>query len=113
MRGPRPAGSASRASRCRAASCYPERRGPRALPGRGAGDTEDQVGFIDGGIARFGKSYIGEPDKIAADLANDAAVREADTLLVTVPNQLGVDYNAGGLLAAIAEHVAPAIGWHR
>ncbi|QAY72932.1 LLM class flavin-dependent oxidoreductase [Agromyces protaetiae] len=80
--------------------------------GRGAGDTEDQVGFIDGGIARFGKSYIGEPDKIAADLANDAAVREADTLLVTVPNQLGVDYNAG-LLEAIAEHVAPAIGWAR
>ena len=79
---------------------------------RMAGDTEDQVGFLDGGLARFGKSYIGEPDRIAADLANDAAVAASDTLLVTVPNQLGVDYNAR-LLAAITEHVAPAIGWKR
>ncbi len=62
------------------------------------------------GLARFGKSFIGEPDKIAADLANDAAVAASDTLLVTVPNQLGVDYNTR-LLAAIAEHVGPAIGW--
>lgn len=77
---------------------------------REASDGEDQVGFLDGGIARFGKSYIGEPDKIAAELAQDAAVAASDTLLVTVPNQLGVDYNTR-LLAAIAEHVAPAIGW--
>lgn len=79
---------------------------------RAAADAEDQVGFLDGGLARFGKSYIGEPDRIAAELAKDAAVREADTLLVTVPNQLGVDYNAR-LLGTIAEHVAPAIGWQR
>ncbi|WP_373692945.1 LLM class flavin-dependent oxidoreductase [Agromyces silvae] len=77
---------------------------------RAAADSEDQVGFLDGGLARFGKSYIGEPDRIAAELAKDAAVREADTLLVTVPNQLGVDYNAK-LLATIAAHIAPAIGW--
>jgi alkanesulfonate monooxygenase SsuD/methylene tetrahydromethanopterin reductase-like flavin-dependent oxidoreductase (luciferase family) len=77
---------------------------------RMAGDTKDQVGFLDGGLARFGKSYIGEPDQIAADLAKDAAVAAADTMIVTVPNQLGVDYNTR-LLAAIAEHVAPAIGW--
>jgi alkanesulfonate monooxygenase SsuD/methylene tetrahydromethanopterin reductase-like flavin-dependent oxidoreductase (luciferase family) len=77
---------------------------------RMAGDTKDQVGFLDGGIARFGKSYIGEPDVIAADLAKDAAVAAADTLILTVPNQLGVDYNTR-LLSAIAEHVAPAIGW--
>lgn len=73
-------------------------------------DTKDQVGFLDGGLARFGKSYIGEPDVIAADLAKDAAVAAADTLILTVPNQLGVDYNTR-LLASIAEHVAPAIGW--
>jgi alkanesulfonate monooxygenase SsuD/methylene tetrahydromethanopterin reductase-like flavin-dependent oxidoreductase (luciferase family) len=77
---------------------------------RMAGDTQDQVGFLDGALARFGKSYIGEPDVIAADLAKDAAVAAADTVLLTVPNQLGVDYNTR-LLAAIAEHVAPAIGW--
>lgn len=73
-------------------------------------DTKDQVGFLDGGLARFGKSYIGEPDAIAEELANDKAVAAADTLLVTVPNQLGVDYNTR-LLASIAEHVGPAIGW--
>ncbi|MDQ0893648.1 LLM class flavin-dependent oxidoreductase [Agromyces ramosus] len=77
---------------------------------REASDGQDQVGFLDGGIARFGKSYIGEPDRIAAELAQDAAVAASDTLLVTVPNQLGVEYNTR-LLAAIAEHIAPAIGW--
>jgi hypothetical protein len=70
----------------------------------------DQVGYLDGGIARFGRSYTGEPDRIAAELAEDAAVAMADTVLMTVPNQLGVDYNTE-LLRNIAEHVAPAIGW--
>jgi alkanesulfonate monooxygenase SsuD/methylene tetrahydromethanopterin reductase-like flavin-dependent oxidoreductase (luciferase family) len=60
--------------------------------------------------ARFGRSYTGEPDVIAEELSRDRAVREADTLLLTVPNQLGVDYNAQ-MLATIAEHIAPAIGW--
>ncbi len=71
---------------------------------------EDQLGHLDGGIARFGKSYVGEPDALAEELARDVAVREADSLLLTVPNQLGVDYNAR-LLGALAEHVLPAIGW--
>jgi alkanesulfonate monooxygenase SsuD/methylene tetrahydromethanopterin reductase-like flavin-dependent oxidoreductase (luciferase family) len=73
-------------------------------------DGSDQVGYLEGVIARFGKSYIGAPDFIAAELANDAAVAAADTLLLTVPNQLGVEYNTN-MLATIAEHVAPAIGW--
>jgi alkanesulfonate monooxygenase SsuD/methylene tetrahydromethanopterin reductase-like flavin-dependent oxidoreductase (luciferase family) len=73
----------------------------------GGGDT---TGYLDGGIARFGKTYAGEPAQIAAELADDAAVALADTVLVTVPNQLGVDYNAE-LLRNIATHVAPAIGW--
>jgi len=73
----------------------------------GGGDT---TGYLDGGIARFGKTYAGEPDRIAAELAEDAAVALADTVLVTVPNQLGVAYNAE-LLRNIAGHVAPAIGW--
>lgn len=73
---------------------------------------EDQVGYIDGFLSRFGKSYIGEPDAIARELAQDEAVLAADTLLLTVPNQLGVDYNAK-LLRTIADHVAPAIGWQR
>jgi predicted dinucleotide-binding enzyme len=45
----------------------------------------------------------------AAELAADEAVREADTVLFTVPNQLGVAYNAR-ILATIARHIAPAIG---
>ena len=75
-----------------------------------AGEQGDQVGYIDGGIARFGKSFVGEPDAIAEELVKDAAVRSADTVLMTVPNQLGVDYNAH-LLETIAKHIAPAIGW--
>jgi alkanesulfonate monooxygenase SsuD/methylene tetrahydromethanopterin reductase-like flavin-dependent oxidoreductase (luciferase family) len=73
-------------------------------------DGTDQIGHLEGAVARFGKSYIGAPDEVAAALARDAAVQAADTLLVTVPNQLGVEYNTH-LLASIAEHVAPAIGW--
>ena len=73
-------------------------------------EGKDQVGYLDGGNARFGRSFIGEPDVIAADLAKDVAIQAADTLLVTVPNQLGVEYNAA-LLESIVKHVAPAAGW--
>jgi alkanesulfonate monooxygenase SsuD/methylene tetrahydromethanopterin reductase-like flavin-dependent oxidoreductase (luciferase family) len=71
-------------------------------------DRKDQVGYLDNGIARFGKSYVGEPDAIVAELLEDAAVRDADTVLVTVPNQLGVDYNAH-LLETIVKHILPAL----
>jgi alkanesulfonate monooxygenase SsuD/methylene tetrahydromethanopterin reductase-like flavin-dependent oxidoreductase (luciferase family) len=76
----------------------------------GDDDGQDQVGWLDGGNARFGRSYVGEPDRLAEELAKDAAVQAADTLLLTIPNQLGVEYNAH-LLSTIAQHVAPAIGW--
>jgi alkanesulfonate monooxygenase SsuD/methylene tetrahydromethanopterin reductase-like flavin-dependent oxidoreductase (luciferase family) len=76
----------------------------------GERSSEDQVGILEGVRARFGKSYVGEPDQLAVELAKDVAVREADTLLITVPNMLGVDYNAR-LLENITKHVAPAIGW--
>jgi alkanesulfonate monooxygenase SsuD/methylene tetrahydromethanopterin reductase-like flavin-dependent oxidoreductase (luciferase family) len=79
--------------------------------GRGA-DSQDQIGYLEGVVARFGRSYNGEPDAIAEELAKDPAVQAADTLLLTVPNQLGVAYNAR-LLETIAEHVAPALGWER
>ncbi|TFV64945.1 UNVERIFIED_ORG: LLM class flavin-dependent oxidoreductase [Bacillus sp. AZ43] len=72
--------------------------------------SEDQVGILEGVRARFGKTYTGEPDVLAEELAKDAAVREADTLLITVPNMLGVEYNAR-LLENVVRHVAPAIGW--
>jgi alkanesulfonate monooxygenase SsuD/methylene tetrahydromethanopterin reductase-like flavin-dependent oxidoreductase (luciferase family) len=82
----------------------------RQLFGRDA--NEDQVGWLDGAISRFGRTYSGEPDRIAEELAQDAAVAAADTLLLTVPNQLGVDYNAR-LLGTIVDHIAPAVGWVR
>jgi alkanesulfonate monooxygenase SsuD/methylene tetrahydromethanopterin reductase-like flavin-dependent oxidoreductase (luciferase family) len=71
---------------------------------------DDQVGLLEGVRSRFGRTYVGEPDRIAAELAADEAVREADYVLFTVPNQLGVAYNAR-ILGTIAAHVAPAIGW--
>lgn len=77
--------------------------------------STDQVGILpDEGNpqSRFGKTYAGEPDVIAEQLSRDVAVREADTLLLTVPNTLGVDYNIH-LLTTIVEHIAPAIGWQR
>jgi alkanesulfonate monooxygenase SsuD/methylene tetrahydromethanopterin reductase-like flavin-dependent oxidoreductase (luciferase family) len=80
----------------------------RRLFGRDA--NEDQVGRLDGALSRFGRSYTGEPDRIADELARDAAVQAADTVLLTVPNQLGVDYTAR-LLETIARAGAPAIGW--
>jgi hypothetical protein len=43
-------------------------------------------------------------------LKKDEAIAEADTLLPTVPNQLGVDYNAH-VIESIPTHVAPALGW--
>ncbi len=72
--------------------------------------STDQVGHLEGGLARFGKSYAGEPDKLAEELAGDEAVAAADTLLLTVPNMLGVDYNAH-VIESVLTHVAPALGW--
>ncbi|WP_028645515.1 LLM class flavin-dependent oxidoreductase [Nocardioides sp. URHA0020] len=72
--------------------------------------SQDQVGHIDGGLARFGKSYAGEVDQLVKELAEDEAIAAADTLLLTVPNQLGVDYNAH-VLESIVQLVAPALGW--
>ena len=82
----------------------------RAYFGSRAGNGQDQVGYLDGALARFGRTYTGEPDAIAEELARDAGVQAADTLLLTVPNQLGVEYNAR-MLETIAREIAPAIGW--
>ena len=76
----------------------------------GGDANQDQVGWLDGAISRFGRTYTGEPDRIAEELAQDAAVQAADTVLMTVPSQLGVEYNAA-MLETIARHIAPAIGW--
>ena len=72
--------------------------------------STDQVGFLDGSNARFGRTYAGEPDKLVAELAEDEAIAAADTLLLTVPNQLGVDYNAH-VIESVLTHLAPELGW--
>jgi len=76
----------------------------------GQGGSQDQVGQLDGGLARFGKTYAGEPERLVQDLAEDEAVAAADTLLLTIPNQLGVDYNVH-LLNTVLRDLAPALGW--
>ena len=82
----------------------------RAWFGR-MGDSEDQIGHIDERTRSiFGRSYAAEPDALVEELAKDEAIAEADTLLLTVPNQLGVEYNAH-IIEAILTHIAPALGW--
>ena len=71
----------------------------------------DTFGYIEPEVlAVFGRSYAAEPDVLVEQLKADEAIAEADTLLLTVPNQLGVDYNAH-VIEAILKHVAPGLGW--
>lgn len=70
----------------------------------------DQIGFIENKRAIFGRSYAAEPDELIEQLKQDEAIEEADTILLTIPNTLGVEYNVH-LLSSILEHVAPAMGW--
>jgi alkanesulfonate monooxygenase SsuD/methylene tetrahydromethanopterin reductase-like flavin-dependent oxidoreductase (luciferase family) len=75
------------------------------------GESQDQVGFLsEKERAIFGKSFAAEPDALIEQLKGDEAIAEADTLLLTVPNQLGVDYNAH-VIEAILKQVAPGMGW--
>ena len=76
----------------------------------GGDRSSDQIGVIDNMRAVFGRSYAAEPDQLIDDLRADEAIAEADTLLLTVPNQLGVDYNAH-VIESVLKHVAPALGW--
>jgi len=82
----------------------------RAYFGRDTRDR-DHVGFIDANTrAIFGRSYAAEPDLLVKELAADEAIAAADTLLLTVPNTLGVDYNAH-VIESILKYVAPELGW--
>jgi alkanesulfonate monooxygenase SsuD/methylene tetrahydromethanopterin reductase-like flavin-dependent oxidoreductase (luciferase family) len=84
----------------------------RAYFGRGNQDT-DKVGYIDAQTkAIFGRAYAAEPDVLVRELAGDTAIQAADTLLLTVPNQLGVEYNAHAI-ESILRYVAPGLGWRQ
>ena len=68
-----------------------------------------------GGAVQDNKDFIyltgaAEPDALIEELKNDEAIATADTLLLTVPNQLGVDYNAHAI-ESILRYVAPDLGW--
>lgn len=78
--------------------------------GRGGSEARDQIGVIDGLHSTFGKTYAAEPDRLVEQLKQDAAVNAADTLMLTIPTQLGVDYNLH-ILESFAKHVAPELGW--
>ncbi|GMA93109.1 LLM class flavin-dependent oxidoreductase [Homoserinibacter gongjuensis] len=78
--------------------------------GGGQRDEDDQFGQLDDYRAVFGRSYAAEPDRLVEQLRGDEAIAAADTLLLTIPNQLGVDYNAH-VLESILTHVAPELGW--
>ena len=74
-------------------------------------EQADQIGFIDSTTrAVFGRGYAAEPDVLIEQLRKDDAIAEADTILLTIPNQLGVGYNVH-VMEAILAHVAPALGW--
>jgi hypothetical protein len=88
-----------------------KQRGLTARLARSHEIEQDKIGFIDGNRqAVFGRGYAAEPDALIEELRKDEAITAADTLLLTVPNQLGVAYNAH-VLEAIPTTVAPALGW--
>ena len=75
------------------------------------GRGQDQIGYIEANTrAIFGRSYAAEPEELVKQLAADEAIAAADTLLLTVPNQLGVDYNAH-VIESVLKFVAPDLGW--
>jgi alkanesulfonate monooxygenase SsuD/methylene tetrahydromethanopterin reductase-like flavin-dependent oxidoreductase (luciferase family) len=76
-----------------------------------AGEEGDKIGFLDESTrAVFGRSYAAEPNVLIQQLRKDSAISAADTLLLTIPNQLGVDYCAH-ILESLLTHVAPELGW--
>ena len=87
---------------------------PVLAPISGAGrEDDDQIGFINERTrAIFGRGYAAEPHVLIEQLRRDEAITEADTLLLTIPNQLGVAYNVH-VIEAILTHVAPAVRWRR
>lgn len=82
----------------------------RYLFGHEASRT-DKIGVLEmDRRAIFGKSYAAEPDTLVKELSKDEAIQEADTILLTIPNTLGVAYNIH-ILSAILKYVAPELGW--
>lgn len=84
----------------------------RQFFGKSQAYSRDEVGFLayHQNPTIFGKTFAGEPDKLVKQLAKDEAIQEADTILITIPNTLGVEYNLH-LLNTIVKEIAPDLGW--
>ena len=76
----------------------------------GLSASGDQVGHLDSGVATFGRTYAADPSTLIKQLSQDRALAEADTLLLTIPNQLGFEEN-WSIIRNFAEYVAPTLGW--
>jgi len=76
----------------------------------GHSSENDGIGYIDGFRSTFGKTYAAAPDVLVEQLSQDAAIAAADTLMLTIPSQLGVEFNLR-VIEAFATHVAPSLGW--
>lgn len=76
----------------------------------GARESRDQVGMIDGFTSTFGRTYADAPDRLVEQLRRDRAVMEADTVMLTIPSQLGPELNLR-ILENFARYVAPELGW--
>ena len=94
-------------SPCPSGDGRPSAQGAEQSAHREQNDEDEKEDLGDAGRSR---SYAAEPDVLIKQLAEDEAIKAADTLLLTVPNQLGVDYNAH-IIESILKHVAPALGW--
>lgn len=77
---------------------------------RSGSEARDSYGIMDGYRATSGRTYAAEPDKLIEELKRDKAIALADTLMLTIPNQLGPEYNLH-ILESFAKHVAPELGW--
>lgn len=72
--------------------------------------SSDQVGRLNMGTATFGRSYAATADVLIEQLQADPAIAAADTLLLTIPNQLGFEENLS-IISNFAKYVAPELGW--
>ena len=76
-------------------------------PPQPPGDATSPAGMPE---RRSPERASGAVAQLIAELREDEGIAEADTLLLTVPNMLGVPYNAH-VIESILTHVAPALGW--
>ena len=107
------------------------RRQPRIAAGRiilplmSDADREAHAGFIKGYAERmhpdgrphdsripirFDRVHYGEPEAIVEELLADEALAEVTELTVTLPAPGGIEAHLR-TLEAVAQHVAPALGW--